>query len=585
MLVTVQTKTNLNFVSLPDDRHGARWLVDAQGVRIAFAEAGESGWSIIPAEGFGLCSQEGTRSEETLIVPFDKIAIFALSDSAGEWTVICRPSTGGDKTSKVIGFTRDVEISIGRAADNAVCYGSQFVSSHHARLSLRDGVFSVSDLSSANGVYVNGERLDPNIPFELSHGDVVVILGLLITVGDRFISLNNPQNMVKIQEHDCFVEFRGGAEEHDRHGAKAKRQYFYPALRFARSIERKEFVVDAPPQREQEDDTPIAMRIGPSLVMAMASILSASVSVMFVLEQGSSMMRAIPMVAMAVAMLAGSVLWPVLNKRYQCKKHVQKESQRRGAYSQYLGKVRSELLQETRVQEEILNENRIAVRACMRHAKEADERFMNRIPMHKDYLELRIGCGEEPLQADIRFPDSHFNVVEDDLRDVVDAFSQEPHVLKNVPLGYSLIERPVLGVVGTRQDTNAFVRGLVIQIAALHAYSDVKIVVLCDESDEAEWRFASYLPHCFDDEKGARFFAASLEAANTLGMSLARTLEMRRSADRGFDAREAKPYYVIICSSKDIYDKAEIVRDVLELKDNLGFSFIGCAEKMHQLPR
>lgn len=583
MLVTIQSQYLTKTFSLPEDVHGAYWLSDAEGMRIAFAEASADGWLVTAAEGYEL--QEAHNKKESFLLSTTSTSIYRFIGSAGERLLLARPSTCGDRQSKVIGFKRDEQLSIGRAPDNIISYPLGFISSYHARLKLVDGKFSIVDLNSKNGVFVNGKRIVPSKEVALNNGDVIFIVGLIIAIGNKFISLNNPQQLVSVTMQPSFARLHLSEKNLDRHTTSVDRKYFYPALRFARSQERKSFVIDAPPQREQEDDTPLAMRIGPSLVMALASVLSASVSVMFVLEQGGSFLRAIPMVAMAIAMLTGSVLWPIISKRYQHKKTIRKEQQRKSAYSQYLGKVRSDIAKESKLQSEILHENRISAYVCMQHAKSADELFMSRIPLHKDYLELRLGVGDEPLLADIRFPDNHFNILEDDLREFVENFSKEPQVLKKVPLGYSLIEKPILGIVGKCDEYNAYLRNLLVQVSALHAYTDIKIVLMCEEAMRDEWRFVSYLPHCFSDDKSDRYFAPSLESSQALSMTLEKILEARKAMSEGFDAREAKPYYLIACPSKEVYDKIGVIKDILELKDNKGFSLIACAKNIHDLPR
>ncbi len=580
MLVTVQSDECTITTSLPDEVRGAYWIKDAAGKKVAFAEAEQVGWSVSPGEGAAFTSTGGA---DRLLVPFDEALIFAVEAGIDHWTVVCRPSTQGDKTTTIYGFSKDMEVTIGRTDDNAIIYPSRYISSHHAALTFSEGMFSIKDLDSSNGVFLNNQRMEQGCPISLEVGDVVTMLGLRLTIGDRFVSLNDPEGMLRVADLQGLVRYDPKRTAPDRHTPGTKRHYFYPALRFARSIERKEFIVDAPPQPEFEDDTPIGMRVGPSLAMAMASILSASVSVMFMMGQDGSMLRAVPMLAMAVAMLAGSVLWPILDKRFQHKRHEQKEALRRGAYSQYLGKVRSELQQECKLQKDILEENRLSPRACLRVAAEEDARFMARTPLHKDYLELRLGRGDIPLAANIHFPDIRFELQEDDLRDAVDAFAREPQLLHGVPLGHSLIESPVIGIVGTRAFTDGFLRNAIVQICALHSYADVKVAILGDEASAPAWAFAKHLPHLFTDDRSTRFFAASLEEANALGMSLEKMLESRMASDR-FDAREAKPYMILACPSKAVYDKSQVVRDVLACKDNMGFTVIACAERMHELP-
>ena len=48
---------------------------------------------------------------------------------------------------------------IGRQDDCEVCVKDEYVSRYHAEVSFQDGHWSVTDLGSANGLYVNGRRV------------------------------------------------------------------------------------------------------------------------------------------------------------------------------------------------------------------------------------------------------------------------------------------------------------------------------------------------------------------------------------------------------------------------------------------
>lgn len=62
-------------------------------------------------------------------------------------------------------------IGIGRLENNAICIKEQHVSRQHANIEYRDGVFVISDMGSANGVYVNDQRLSE--PYPLVAGDEI----------------------------------------------------------------------------------------------------------------------------------------------------------------------------------------------------------------------------------------------------------------------------------------------------------------------------------------------------------------------------------------------------------------------------
>lgn len=57
-----------------------------------------------------------------------------------------------------------------------------------------------------------------------------------------------------------------------------------------------------------------------------------------------------------------------------------------------------------------------------------------------DFLEVRIGIGDKPLDAEIDFPERGFTIEEDNLWDDLQALSNTPRILKNVPITYSLIK-------------------------------------------------------------------------------------------------------------------------------------------------
>ena len=94
--------------------------------------------------------------------------------NAAEETIMLAKITWDDPQS---GETHDLVLaegataSIGRLETNDICIKEQHVSRQHAVINYRDGVFMITDLGSANGVYVNDRRL--NEPFPLASGDVI----------------------------------------------------------------------------------------------------------------------------------------------------------------------------------------------------------------------------------------------------------------------------------------------------------------------------------------------------------------------------------------------------------------------------
>lgn len=62
-------------------------------------------------------------------------------------------------------------VSLGRYAGNTIIISDETVSRHHARLRKTDEGYVAEDLNSANGLFVNGERV--TAPRPLKSGDVI----------------------------------------------------------------------------------------------------------------------------------------------------------------------------------------------------------------------------------------------------------------------------------------------------------------------------------------------------------------------------------------------------------------------------
>src|SRR5258706_16306657 len=90
-------------------------------------------------------------------------------DSAGLAKIIWDDPDSSEKREFVL--AEGATASIGRSSTNDISIPERHVSRQHAVIAFRDGMFTISDLGSANGTFVNDRRLLE--PFPLAHGDVI----------------------------------------------------------------------------------------------------------------------------------------------------------------------------------------------------------------------------------------------------------------------------------------------------------------------------------------------------------------------------------------------------------------------------
>src|SRR5258706_4694909 len=66
-------------------------------------------------------------------------------------------------------------LTIGSSPDNQLVLHSSNVAQHQAEIRPEGQGYSITDLGSANGTFVNGQRLDWNMPHLLNPGDSITI--------------------------------------------------------------------------------------------------------------------------------------------------------------------------------------------------------------------------------------------------------------------------------------------------------------------------------------------------------------------------------------------------------------------------
>ena len=67
------------------------------------------------------------------------------------------------------------QLTIGRSADNDLVLNDPRVSRYHAVVKRRGGRYTIVDLGGSNPVVVNDRALEPGLPHQLKHRDVLFL--------------------------------------------------------------------------------------------------------------------------------------------------------------------------------------------------------------------------------------------------------------------------------------------------------------------------------------------------------------------------------------------------------------------------
>lgn len=474
-------------------------------------------------------------------------------------------------------------ITIGRSESCDICFKNILTSSGHAQITYQNEEWTVKDLQSSNGTYLNEKRVFEE---KADFGDVLFVMGMKIILGRGFIAVNNPDKCVFCSSRflkefpalEFYSEKSGIEEDEDAFEEK----FFYRTPRFRRDVETARIKIDPPPNDQIGEELPLALVIGPSLTMGLASMTTGIFAINNAMQTGN-IASAIPSVAMSFSMLLGTVMWPILSKRFEKKRKRAKEAKRQEKYSRYLETIEEEIETEVQKQAEVLNENHISVGKCVEKIETKAISLWERGFGQKDFLEFRIGTGELPLDAEIVYPERRFTLDDDNLQEEMLALGEKEKLIRDVPISISLFEDFVAGVVGSRRELRDFGKGLIMQIAALYGYDEVKMCFLLG-SDAQEMSFVKWLPHVWDDEKNNRFVAANTSEAKELSAFLSKVAEAREELSDN-EIGEAQPYYIIFCFDKELADRTEVIRKIYSLKKNINISVVSLFDEFKDLPK
>lgn len=589
MLVTLIGEQKIFSIHLPEKKAGKYWMLDDEkpmnSNRILAIEADDGGenWIVKADRQLKLCDENQVEVKR-FVLEEGKLYQLSYGQDGQTAFLFAEAFTEDRGVYKKYVANPDIALSIGRESDNHIVISNPYVSAHHGTLAYTNGAWVLCDNNSTNGTYVNRHRVAGQV--ELNVGDTVFIMGFKFVVGSNFISMNNPDKSVRINT-DSLSEFSRKEYVDDETIELEEPSYYYRSPRFVREITPLELQVDSPTRREDRESAPLLLTMGPSLIMGVASFSVGVFSIVNASKGGGSILNTLPTMITSISMLLGMILFPVLMRKREKKQILEKEVERRDKYLKYLNNLRQEIQSNISIQEELLGENNPPVTKLTSESDFWERRLWGKTSARTDFLYLRLGAGNMPMYADIKFPEDRFSIEDDTLRDSLFAFQREERLLMNVPIGVSLLQSRVLGIVGDREGVHNLLNNILMQVMLLHSYDEVKLVCMYDKRDERDLSFVKYAQHIWDNEGKRRFLAVTEDNLRELSIDMNRIIADRRET-AGADAEQEGtvfPHYIILSASKELSNKCAFLTDVLESESLKGFSVICAYDEMKSLPK
>ena len=480
------------------------------------------------------------------------------------------------------------QITIGKAKSNDIMYNNDFVSDKHARLYFYNGNFIVENYDTNFGTFVNNRPV-LNGGVTLSNGDVVFIMGLKIIVMGKGIFINTPDDKVSCNNESFSlikpkVEIEKKNDDEKNIELYSEKDYYSRAPRITNIIEKEKVKIDEPPHLQEQQDMPLILVLGSSLSMGAMMVVSIITAIDGRMSGTASTKQTVFSLVTATAMLISMIVFPILSVKYDRKRKKKYEEKRQRKYKNYLNMKFEYIKKIMDKQREILFENYVSTEECAKIILNRSPRLWERKIEDYDFLNVRFGIGNIPLEIDIQYPEEKFAMEDDNLVEILNEIAKNSKTLKSAPIVTSLTEKNISAIIAN-EETNMerFMQGLIIQLITFHSYEDLKLVFLLKEDKNKKWEYVKMLPHVWNNTKQIRFFADNYDDMKEISTYLEDDLNNRLQY-KDKDYKSFMPYYLIITDDYKKIENLKVITEILKTKINVGFSLLCITDDLMQLP-
>lgn len=511
---------------------------------------------------------------------------YLRKDNKENMILMIEPESANRKRYQLYKIPAGGMIDVGQAEYNQVQFLNQYINENrHLRIcyngELPECVKSCEEEVNSernNPSYINNKKIEGEVPAKV--GDVVFLFGMKIVLGKGFIAVNDPDGLSRVhlqkKDVDLFVPVALDEEQSEIF------ESFSSAPRERKEFVHRSFKIENPPEGLNEEETPWIVMLGPSLTMAMGSVFSSVITINNIVASSGSINSALPSLVTSIVMVLGSAVWPIVGRRVQHRSHVRRAVIASDDYEDYLKKLQTEIEAAVELQKDILKENNPLLTECINTILNESGNLWERSQRHKDFLDVMIGSGDVPLDADFSYPErGYHSEISQSAKDMYNLVAKQ-HVVKDVPISLPLKDAGIVGIVGDRSDVVSFTKALLVELTAMHNYEDLKIIFIYNEKEREIWEFVKWIPHLWNDERTVRYLANDPDEVKVLSdyISNLRSVQQHNSGKKN-----EGPYYLIFAADKTLAERAQAIKELYQSPEDYNMTMVALYDERQYLPK
>lgn len=425
------------------------------------------------------------------------------------------------------------EIRIGRSYNsNDICLKDSNVSTRHAVLKKINGQWTISDLQSRNGTFVNGElsQTDTEISAEKVN---IFICGYVFYIQDNVLRFSNIPGEIEFSPEisDSLIPIPARQKAYP---------FFQRSPRIRSRAEKANFEISSPPNT------------GTKPTVSWMTVILPPVMMVAVMGFVAMMTGNFNMLLYSVPMSMMSVVITVINNKNSIKKWMKNNGLAIEKYSEYLSQTDKDITDAEGKFVSSLSSANPGVIECLSIAQNVSRRLWERNSRDNDFLSVRLGTGTRESNVKIKLPNAQMSIEENLFAKQAEEIRDKHTVLTGIPVCHSLLDYPITGLSGGRESVIHTTWRIIMDIATHHSYEDVKIICVYPEDERDKWEWLRWLPHIWDTKHKKRYLSFSRDEARSILREAAETMKVRRRdikpGDR--DAQPAMPFYILVLADR-----------------------------------
>lgn len=381
------------------------------------------------------------------------------------------------------GFALVGIVHIGRSSTQELCLKSAGISLCHALLQAKDTEWELVDQASTNGCYVNGDRITRHT---VVPGDVIYLGNVMLLMGKDSIFVPEQIADTRLSE----ISYCKTVIEEKEAGTAI--------CLTPEPVQKLTMEIELPLAKGTQENLPAIFVLGPSITMGLSSTAMGLFSFWLAAERKQDLLSVVPTLLMSLSMALGTILWPLLSKRYERKQQRRKEEKRCYVYSCYLLEVKQRIQQAMQEETAYLQHWYPPVsKLCVDFL--AQKPYRLRCVNHADWLHVVLGQGSCPAGVDLQIPHVS-SMTQDVLLDKLHGLQAGQFRLENVPIVADLRECQSLCLEGERSVCIDTLLNILLQLVIQQPEKETRICIAADKALISREKLFC-LPHLFVDRQ------------------------------------------------------------------------------------